>query len=107
MSDRIFLRLDERFALGTDDLQWILYRSRRADVQLDAPLAMKDWKPVSFIRSTKDILLRCMRENGCSPRIEAQVILAGYPSTFDAWKAADAALAGIPAREENQFVEAA
>ena len=28
MSERIFLRLGGRLALGTDSLQWILYKSR-------------------------------------------------------------------------------
>jgi len=40
MSDRIFLRFDD-LVLGTDDLQWILYRKRGAD-----------WRAISFVRST-------------------------------------------------------
>jgi hypothetical protein len=93
MTDTIFLRLSDKFALGADDLQWILYRSRREEPSpLDAPLKFgrrSEWLPVSFVRSGKDILLRCMRERGCKPCDEAQVALAMLPCTFDAWKAAE------------------
>jgi hypothetical protein len=67
MADTIFLRLDAKFALGADDLQWILYRARHKDIPLGAPLRQRDWDPVSFISSNKDILARCMREKGCFP----------------------------------------
>jgi hypothetical protein len=81
MSDRIFLRLDEKHALGADGLQWILYKAhpRRGAVT---------WDPASFVRSTKAVLLRCIREAGCKPTAEGQDALESYPSTFDAWKAA-------------------
>jgi hypothetical protein len=92
MADTIFLRLDAKFALGADDLQWILYRSRREEPSpLGAPLKFgrgSEWLPVSFVRSRKDILLRCMREKGCKPCDEAKVALAMLSCTFDAWKAA-------------------
>lgn len=95
ISDTIFLRLNAKFALGADDLQWILYRSRReAPSPLDAPLKFgrgSEWLPVSFVRSSKDILFRCMREKGCKPCDEAKVALAMLPCTFDAWKPAERA----------------
>jgi hypothetical protein len=31
MPDAIFLRLNEKFALGADGLQWILFKSRRKE----------------------------------------------------------------------------
>jgi hypothetical protein len=34
MSERIFLRLDEKYALGADELQWILLRKNVADPTL-------------------------------------------------------------------------
>jgi hypothetical protein len=93
MADRIFLRLSEKYALGADDLQWIVYRSRRkVPSPLDAPLVCgrgSEWEPVSFVRSTKEILLRCCGPMTCD---EAQLALARYPSTFDAWKAAGTAV---------------
>jgi hypothetical protein len=88
VTDHIFLRLDAKFALGADDLQWILYRSRRAEPSsMDAPLKVErsgEWKAVSFVSSQRGILMRCMREKGSRPCARAQLVLAG----FAAWKAA-------------------
>jgi hypothetical protein len=77
MADRIFLHLGELHALGEDDLQWILFRKRGAD-----------WRGISFVRSTKAILLRCIREADCKPVPEAFDALERLPTTFDVWKAA-------------------
>jgi hypothetical protein len=85
MTGALFLRLNERFALGADDLQWILYRASRHDPDMTNS---HHWHGVSFVRSTKDILLRCMRENGCKPSDEAQATLDAMPPAFAAWKAA-------------------
>jgi hypothetical protein len=89
MADRIFLRLSEKYALGADDFQWVIYRSRRkVPSPLDAPLKIgrdSEWEPVSFVRSTKAILLARCGPVTCD---EAKLALAGYPDTFDAWKAA-------------------
>jgi hypothetical protein len=54
---RLGYALDDKFALGTDALQWILYR-RAAEVSDGTQLSLKDWRPVSFVSSTKAILLR-------------------------------------------------
>lgn len=73
------------WALGSDGLQWILYEQRSK--------AHGGWKTVSFVRSTKDILARCMREKGC-PEQDRAALLAGLPETFDAWlKALNPAMA--------------
>jgi hypothetical protein len=40
--------------------------------------------PVSFVRSKRDVLARCMREKGV-PAEDAAVLLAGLPATFDEW----------------------
>jgi hypothetical protein len=90
----IFLRLNDNFALGADELQWILYRARQKDVPLTMPLRHRDWKPVSFVDSTKEILFRCMRENGCLAGTEARAALDGLISTFKAWKAAQSSRNG-------------
>jgi hypothetical protein len=96
MSDRIFLRLSEKYALGADDLQWIVYRSRRkVPSPLDEPLKCgrgSEWEPVSFVRSTKD--------NPCGPVTcdEAQLVLAGY-----AWKAAGAAQGAATMAPEHEM----
>jgi hypothetical protein len=91
MTNAIFLRLDERFAHGADDSPWILYKSRRAEPSpLDSNLVFgrgSEWEPVSFVSSTKEILIRCLREKGCKPCDEAQVALERYPDTFRDWRA--------------------
>jgi hypothetical protein len=61
MADRIFLRLNDRLALGADDLQWILYRSRRV---VAPDLSIGNWQPIAFVSSSRDILARCVRESG-------------------------------------------
>ena len=72
MSERQFA-VSGKWALAADNLQWML--QRRAGQQ---------WKLVSFVSSTRDILVRCMREKGC-PSADAERLLAGLPSTFEEW----------------------
>src|SRR6516225_9012849 len=76
MSERQFA-VSGDWALGADSLQWILYRCRSR--------ANGGWSAVSFVRSTRDVLERCMRENGCSDDDRAH-LLAGLPPTFDQWR---------------------
>lgn len=73
MSDRIFASSGD-WAVAADGLQWILMRHSGSQ-----------WRPVSFVRSTKDILARCMREKGTEPA-PADLLLSGLPETFDVWK---------------------
>ena len=97
MSDGIFLRLSSKYALGCDDLQWIVFRSRRKDPSpLDAPLKSgrgSEWEPVSVVSSTKEILLRCCGQVTCD---EAAAALESYPSTFREWRASGAAGNRLP-----------
>ena len=69
MAERQFV-VSGQWALVSDGLQWILYRHRKS---VTAP-----WAAVSFVRSTKDILARCMREKGCS-QDDMAVLLEGMP----------------------------
>src|SRR5262249_49411155 len=55
MSERQFA-ISGRWALAADSLQWMLQRR-----------AGQRWQSVSFVSSTRDVLLRCMREKGCPP----------------------------------------
>jgi hypothetical protein len=68
-----------QWALGADELQWILYKRhvRRG--------GRVTWDGVSFVRSERLVLERCMREKGVSGR-ERAVLLAGLPDSFDDWK---------------------
>jgi hypothetical protein len=67
------------WAILTDGVQWILAK-RWKDGK---------WRGLSFVRSTRDILARCLREKGAHNALAAE-LLAGLPETFDAWKAAQA-----------------
>ena len=85
-TDRIFLRLGQNGALASDDMQWILLKN--ASPQKAKPT----WRAVSFVHSTKSILLRCIREKGIETYPTAVLELDSMAPTFDEWKAALAAL---------------
>ena len=90
MTDKIFLRLSSKYALGYDDRHWIVFRSLRNPPPRAVPLEYGrgcGWEPVE-IETTKGALLRSLREKGC---VEAERALADYPSTFKEWKALEAA----------------
>jgi hypothetical protein len=76
MPDRVFATAGD-WALASDGVQWMLMRRQ--------PNSYSGWKPVSFVRSTRDVLARCMREKGVGAHQIAQ-LLAGLPDTFDQWK---------------------
>ena len=61
------------WALAADGLQWILERKYRNRFQ-----------PVAFVRSSKDILARCMSEAGV-PANTAGELLKDLPPTFNEW----------------------
>ena len=77
MTDRIFATADD-WAVGADGVQWILFRRRSQ--------RLGGWHGVSFVRSTKDILARCMREKGVDNDTAAQ-LLTRLTDSFDQWKA--------------------
>lgn len=56
MADQVFATSGD-WALASDGVQWMLMRRRTRPVGAH-------WQPVSFVRSTRDILARCMREKG-------------------------------------------
>src|SRR5262249_51963994 len=72
MSERQFA-ISGRWALAADSLQWMLQRR-----------AGQRWQSVSFVSSTRDVLVRCRREKGCPPA-DAERLLAALPSTFEEW----------------------
>ena len=71
---------DQRFAtsgswaLASDGIQWVLQRQRRKN-------GGAAWRPVSFVRSTKEVLARRMREKGVPPD-DAARLLDGLPNCF-------------------------
>ena len=74
--DYIFRQCGD-WSLASDGIQWMLMKRYNAVKQ--------PWRPVSFVRSTKDILARCMREKGVGPDT-ADFLLLGLPDSFDRWK---------------------
>ena len=82
--ERIFLRLGENCALGADDHQWILYRRE---------------SPVSFVRSSKAVLISCIREKGIEVSAEGLSELDALADGFAAWKA-DPGRRGTPVAPE-------
>lgn len=79
MTDRVFVTTGD-WALASDGLQWMLMRRKHRK-------RGASWDPVSFVRSTRDILARCMREKGVEPGT-ARLLLSGLPDTFEEWKRA-------------------
>jgi hypothetical protein len=71
----IFLKINDKFSVGADSLQWIAYRTRGNRII-----------PVAFISSTKLILLRCLKEAGCDEHKTA-LALEGIPTSFKEWMA--------------------
>ena len=76
MSERQFA-ISGRWALAADSLQWMVQRQHMNKGQ-------PAWRSVSFVASTKVILARCLRENGCPPA-DAERLLADLPPTFEEW----------------------
>lgn len=77
MTDRVFATSGD-WALASDGMQWILMRHRGGQ-----------WRALSFVRSDKEVLARCMREKGVEAA-HSEVLLSGLPETYDAWKALQA-----------------
>ncbi len=69
-NDRQIVSVDG-WAVATDGSQWILQRLRG-----------DRWHGVSFVRSTRDILARCMNEKNV-PANNVKKLLAVLPETFD------------------------
>ena len=82
-------------------MQRVLCEPQRAKTPppLDAPLLARDWKSISFVRSTKAILVRCIREKGIELSAEGRITLDRLADSFDAWRA-DPAQEGTPIAPE-------
>lgn len=73
--ERILFNLNNGWALGYNPHQWIIYKG---NFKQDTASSV----PRSFVATTKDILLRVIRELGISPTPEAQERLDDLPETF-------------------------
>ena len=59
MTDRVFLRLSEGWALGYDRNQWIVMQ-----VKSDKSKPGQRWRAIAFVGSTRAVLMRILREKG-------------------------------------------
>ncbi len=82
MTDRYLFDLADGWAVGSDDLQWIVLRRRNMRTQ-------SGWKPVAFVATKKSVLLRVLLELGISPTPAAQAKLEAMPEGFQEWINAD------------------
>ena len=80
MTDRFLFDLAPGWARGADDLQWMLLRGKMRGEE-------RYWNPVSFVASSKSILLRVLREKGVQPSAAAKEKLDALPDRFCDWHA--------------------
>jgi hypothetical protein len=82
IQERVFVVAGD-WAVASDGIQWMLMRRRSQ--------RLGGWHGVSFVRSTRDILARCMREKGVDDDT-ARLLLSELPDSFDQWKATQSGL---------------
>jgi hypothetical protein len=61
------------WTIASDGIQWILQRRHNGQQ-----------RSVSFVHSSRDVLARCMSENGVHPQTASE-LLKGLPPTFNEW----------------------
>lgn len=82
MTDRVFLRMSEGWALGFDRNQWIVMRAKS-----DKSKPGQGWRAIAFVASTRAVLMRVLREKGAEVAPEARVAVDSLPETFLEWLA--------------------
>ena len=78
MTGRMVLQLSATWAVLAVDRQWMLCRRRKNP--------NSGWKPLSYVASSKAVLLRCLREKGAIVDVEGQAGLDALPESFRAWQ---------------------
>jgi len=95
-------RINAKWSLGYDDLQWILRRYKGIDKRDGSDV----WENVSFVTYSKAALTRCMREkmglkwNEALPA-EVENLLSILPSNFPEFKAQRMAAWGVGNRVDG------
>ena len=74
MTDRRFLRLSDKWALGYDKNQWIVMVHRGGR-----------WRSIAFVGSNKGVLMRVLAEKGADITPEAHAALDTLPDRFLNW----------------------
>jgi hypothetical protein len=78
IQERVFLHLYRGWALGFDQYQWMVLRSKRRRDE-------RYWNPVAFIATKKSILLRVLAERRIKPTPEATDYIERMPDKFRDW----------------------
>lgn len=78
MSDRLALRLSEKFAIFFDANQWIVVRRQ---MRGDKPY----WQPLSFIGSSTSVLRRVLREKRIELTPDNSAEIGRWPKKFKDW----------------------
>lgn len=79
MTERVVIRLSEKWAILADDCQWIVATARQRRAQ-------RYWHPLRYIATTKAVLERNVRETGAIVDDTGRLALAGLPDTFRQWR---------------------
>ena len=74
MADSQFTRINEKFALAYDNLQWVIQRMHLSK-------GVETWRPVAFVRSNKFRLFHAMVRYGV-PSDDALNVCESLPETF-------------------------
>ncbi len=82
MTDRVFLRLSEGWALGFDRNQWTVMRPKS-----DKSKPGQGWRAIAFVGATRAVLVRVLREQGAEVTPDARVAVDSLPETFLEWLA--------------------
>ena len=83
MQDDRQIRVSGKWAIATDNVQWIAQKRRG-----------QEWRSVKYIRSTRDWLAYRLRFLGC-PDADAARLLDGLPDTFAQWLEASHGVFGV------------
>ena len=75
------MRLNDRWALAYDRLQWIIQRRG----SFDKRSGKYRWSGQSFISSNRDILILTLREKGIVPDPGKMEAVLALPYTFKEW----------------------
>ncbi len=77
--DSFLFDLAPGWALGADDLQWIVLRRRNFRTQ-------RGWKPVAYVATKKSYLLRVLADRDIEVNAFSQANLDCLPDTFLKWR---------------------
>lgn len=95
MADTQFVRINDKFALAYDRMQWVLQRHSLRKGE-------DDWKAVAFVRSNKFHLFGVMIREGV-PKDDALDVCETLPETFTEFLALEGATVGRSASESAIF----